>query len=306
MAVKMPSMIRQWLGVGLRRALQVPMLSRLARIVIAEWHEVTRQRAVAKVKAALTSVPDDRVRRGPFQGMHFPFRYGNETGWLGKILGAYESELHGVIDRICRDDYTQVINIGTAEGFYFVGLARRLPAARITGFETNEEAREACQELALANGVARRIVLHGTCNIETLQTQDISGGRVLVVADCEGEEYRLLQPALIPALNECDLLVELHCLGTSGMGPFESISSILSNTHTLQFISCRPRMPSQFQELGHLTEVEADMILSEGRRNSVGWVFARSRCRHGSQPKRGSDSGHRRPATESPTQAGNC
>lgn len=278
--MRMISRFRRTLGIALQGVFQIPIFTRFGQIIVAEWGTAVQRRAVSKVKQALAGKEkndQNLIRRGPFRNMYFPFRYSDEALWLRKLIGSYEIELHPWIETICRYNYSVIINIGTAEGFYCVGLARRLPTARIIGFEMDKTARAACEALAIANNVADRVVLKGICNNAEMEILDLSGNRVLVVADCEGSEYSLLQPKNLTALKSCDLLVELHTCDGANEGAFERISHILSETHLLLFMPCQPRAAFQFEELAKLTKEESEAILAEGRRNSVGWVFAKSR-----------------------------
>ncbi|MDZ7906445.1 MAG: class I SAM-dependent methyltransferase [Cypionkella sp.] len=78
-----------------------------------------------------------------------------------RLLGVYEATLHPVIEDICTCDYAQIIDVGCAEGYYAVGLARRLPAARVFARDSNPIAREKCAQLAALNGVAGQWTLAG-------------------------------------------------------------------------------------------------------------------------------------------------
>lgn len=75
---------------------------------------------------------------------------------------SYERELHGVVEAIVATPYDTVVNVGCAEGYYAVGLARRMPQARFHTFDTNEAAQAACLRLAQINGVAERMAIAGT------------------------------------------------------------------------------------------------------------------------------------------------
>jgi hypothetical protein len=51
----------------------------------------------------------------------------NETVWgpiEPKWLGTYELELHSIIKGILRAEYNTIIDIGSAEGYYSVGLGK--------------------------------------------------------------------------------------------------------------------------------------------------------------------------------------
>ena len=67
---------------------------------------------------------------GPFAGMSC-ISEAICSSLVPKLLGSYESELHQVLNQILETDYQNVIDIGCAEGYYAVGLALRLPNARV-------------------------------------------------------------------------------------------------------------------------------------------------------------------------------
>src|SRR2546425_613282 len=64
---------------------------------------------------------------GPFAGM----RLVAETAFLPELLGIWEQELHPVIEGLIAADPDLVVNVGGANGYYAVGLARRIPRAAV-------------------------------------------------------------------------------------------------------------------------------------------------------------------------------
>lgn len=174
-----------------RRDLIQKLTAQVARLRV---REITNQVATS---AGLT------VQSGPFRGMVLPAR----TSWLDgditpKILGCYEAELHAAVDRAAERQPTVVINVGCAEGFYAVGLARLFPHARVYAFDTHERARAVCREAADANGLGERLEIDGACTTQRLL--EVAGNnRALIVLDCEGAEF------------EEDLTLPSGCLKTS-------------------------------------------------------------------------------------------
>src|ERR1041385_2176536 len=104
----------------------------------------------------------NRVRLGPFAGMHY---VSNSVGsaYLPKLLGIYERELTEVLETECARQPGLIVDIGAAEGYYAVGLALRNPAARIIAFEQNPQGQVALCKMAILNGVADRLQIHGRC-----------------------------------------------------------------------------------------------------------------------------------------------
>src|SRR4051794_38235977 len=84
-----------------------------------------RRQAATRRLAELTR---STVVGGPFEGMSY---VGNSHGsaWCPKILGTYEREIRSAVDEIAAREFPNIVNIGAAEGYYAVGLARRCPSS---------------------------------------------------------------------------------------------------------------------------------------------------------------------------------
>lgn len=159
----------------------------------------------------ISAMSGSLVQAGPFNGMHLDFN-AFPAHTAPKLLGSYESELHGALETAIDRRPALVINIGSAEGYYAVGLARRLPHALVVACDADPKARRATFRNAALNGVGDRVEVIGAVTrrrLERLRTR-ARGGRILVVSDCEGAEVDLLDPAGVPMLRRADVLVELH------------------------------------------------------------------------------------------------
>src|SRR5947209_15685441 len=76
------------------------------------------------------------VQNGPFTGMQYVER-SIGSSLMPKLLGSYEANLQPVIEEIIRRAPATIVNVGCGEGYYAVGLARRLPHARVYAFEAD-------------------------------------------------------------------------------------------------------------------------------------------------------------------------
>src|SRR4051812_25100194 len=113
-----------------------------------------RPRSFAERK--LRRLSNGRVLGGPFKGMrYFPPYQG--VGWRHRVLGTYEAEIHGAIERVVEQGFTRVINVGAAEGYYTVGFALRMPSVQVSSFELDPSKRDLATKLASMNGVSDRI-----------------------------------------------------------------------------------------------------------------------------------------------------
>ena len=215
------------------------------------------------------------VMDGLLSGMDF-LADSSEGCHVAKLLGTYEQPLHKPLKALLdQSAYQIIINIGCAEGYYAVGLARLLKDAVSYAYDTDPRARKACLQLAEKNDVTERMVVgelfsHG-------DFARFSEKKCLVFCDIEGAERELLDPRLAPELAALDIVVESHeCLIP---GTTELLLNRFSDTHDIIKIEDNGMrelsgMPSWFYELAHL-----DQLLSvwEWRSGPTPWLIMRSK-----------------------------
>ncbi len=208
------------------------------------------------------------VMSGPFAGMLYA-----KGSWIFNVApmvtGSYESELHETIEKIVEQCPTTIIDIGCAEGYYAVGLAMRLPNAHIYAFDTDPHAQRYCRTMAKLNNVGNRMTIAGTCTHDTLRkyTTEMS----LILCDCEGCEFDLLQPQKAPELGRASLLIELH----ESIVPdvTASITARFEQSHDIRLISVQPRDPQAYPVLRNLQPADQQFALSEFRTGVQRWAF---------------------------------
>jgi hypothetical protein len=211
------------------------------------------------------------VLSGLFKGMVLP----DESSWgdsdgITNIFGTYESELREVLLKAIERAPSIVINVGCAEGYYAVGLARLLPNATIYAFDIDSRARAICSRAAEENGVSSRVVIDGLCTAEDLSKITKHPDRTLIVMDCEGAELHLLDPAKAPGLAHCDIIVETHdFIGTDITA---TLQNRLNATHDIQPISQGGRNPNEIPQLTKLPELDRWLMINEGRPETMMWL----------------------------------
>ena len=229
-----------------------------------------------QMQAALAAKisPDDLIRGGPFKGMVYPYNPAKTSSMLPKFLGSYEQELHPYLEACFQRTYAVVINIGAGEGYYAVGAALRLPNTRVIAYEMEPILVKLCRETANKNGVADRLEVRGKCNPDDLRSLAISG-RCLILCDCEGAEYSLLDPASLPA-EQCDLLIELHD-APPALARQPILQERFSATHKITEIQGRVREPSDYPILDGLTSGEKWLAVNEFRPILMTWLYLEAR-----------------------------
>ena len=144
----------------------------------------------------------------------------------------------------------------SAEGYYAIGLARRMPGTEIFAHDLNEGAQRACRALAEANDVSDRITIGGLVRGEDFAR--FADRKTLVLVDIEGGEEALLDPVAFPALRHLTLIVECHEERRRGMT--DLIATRFAPTHQvirLEQPFSQPELPEWMQGLGHLDQLLA-------------------------------------------------
>ncbi|MFM7443721.1 MAG: hypothetical protein ACKO2N_07380, partial [Tabrizicola sp.] len=126
---------------GLRRLIDgPPSVERLSAALrhLAKWRS-------AVIDNTLAAREGTGVLDGPFKGMAYPVRAA-EGARAARLLGVYEASLEPVIETIIARPYATVVDIGCAEGYYAVGLARRMGHTQVLAQDVSDEAQALCRK----------------------------------------------------------------------------------------------------------------------------------------------------------------
>ena len=224
--------------------------------------------AYKRVADAVVSKYGRKVVEGPFQGMEYVEEAAG-SAYTPKLLGCYEMEIHQFIKRIVEKDYTSIIDVGCAEGYYAVGLARLCCNTHVFAFDCDVKAQALCAEMARRNNVDKRIEIAGCCDAS--QLKKISLCKALLICDTEGYERELLNPEAVPDLKLCDILVELHeplCPGVT-----EVVLSRFQLSHEIVIVNAVKRQPAQHPLVHFLPPQDQSIALTESRPSGQTFAF---------------------------------
>lgn len=213
------------------------------------------------------------IFQGPFAGMEY-VTTATEGALMPRLLGTYEAGLHPHLERFAAEGIDCVIDVGCAEGYYAVGLARLMPTATVYAYDINEAARDACAKQAAKNGVADRVVIRELFQPKDFET--FSGRKVLVIVDAEGAEDEILQPALSPSLAQMNLIVETHDIYKPGVK--DRLIARFSPTHEITVVELgltSAKLPAWLQEFPHLDQLLATW---EWRLAPTPWLVMRPKA----------------------------
>jgi hypothetical protein len=272
-------------GRWVRWLARFPGIAAKAQALAEAGEDRIREHGIRRILPHLAVDGGYAVQDGPFRGLLYPAVFAAGSLWAPKLLGAYESELHPLLERLCARPYDWIVVVGAGEGYYAVGLLRCLHLATCLAFETDPAGQDFCRRLAAANGVGERLTVRGHCDAEGL-AEALAGRRGLIVCDCEGMELELLRPARLPDLQTYDILVELHERRRTGPTVMEVIQQRFEATHSATLINVRPVKSLKYKLLSDFERSAALVLLDERRRVSVGWAYLESATGVGRQPGR--------------------
>jgi len=214
------------------------------------------------------------VLHGPFEGMRYPSLRSKSSALYPKLLGTYEQELSPIIEELIAEKYTQVLDIGCAEGYYAVGMALRMPNVNVFAYDIDAEARSLTTEMAKLNGVDKRVQVEKNCDTETLKNFDFSK-RSLIICDAEGYEKHLFTKACLENLKTVDLLIETHDFIDIHISSY--LEQLFKHSHELQIIqSTGDVIKAKTYKVKELEGKDLDLryrMLEEGRRYVDEWLL---------------------------------
>jgi hypothetical protein len=228
---------------------------------LAKWRAEVIDKTMAKRSGTV-------VLSGPFKGMSYALQAA-EGSHSARLLGVYEASLAPIIEIIIARAYPLVIDLGCAEGYYAVGLARRMPDARVLARDDSPRAQASCRDLATQNAVADRVEIGG--RMEHGDFAICADQPSVIICDIEGGEAALLDPIAAPGLCHADILVECHNVIHRGL------SKVLTQRFAATHIVTRfdrmidgTTLPAWMEELSDLDRLIA---LWEWRSGPTPWLW---------------------------------
>ncbi len=179
------------------------------------------------------------VMSGPFRGMKY-LTHPDDFVDYTMLLGTYELEIRPALSAVLTGGrFKNVIDVGSAQGYYVVGLAMVRPDLRLVAFETNPKGREQTVRMAEANAVGERIEIRGLCEPASLRDVLRDPARTFLIMDIDGGEEELLDPAKVPELASVCVLLEVHDMYVPGVS--DLIRDRFRSTHDIEHIPVRLR-----------------------------------------------------------------
>jgi predicted O-methyltransferase YrrM len=213
-----------------------------------------------------------RVQTGPFKDTTILPKYmWGDGDTAAKLLGVYENELHDFVESAIASNPDVVINVGCAEGYYSIGLAHRLPDIKVLAIDIDPRSAEIVHTAAAANRLSNVNAITQTVDVSWLELQCQTYQHPLLIMDCEGAEFDLLDPSCVPSLLRCSIIVESHdCINPEIT---RTLLSRLATTHTIQTVSQTTKDVYQFEFLQELSDCDKWALVHEGRPSTMSWLY---------------------------------
>jgi hypothetical protein len=227
-----------------------------------------------KCKSSLSHIFENKVvLTGIFKDMKYPDFISVGSTLFSKLLGSYEKELESLFLNIKDVQYTEILDVGCAEGYYAIGLALKYPHAKIYGYDIDSTALHYADKMANINNVQDRVVLKKECTSEELRNFQFTG-KSLIISDCEGYERFLFTCENVCNLSNADVLIEVHDSVEEDV--YTYLLSIFCNTHKyLEFKSVSDLEKIRTYKYSELDKLSRDLkylIFKEGR-SQQSWLF---------------------------------
>ncbi len=177
-----------------------------------------------------------------------------------------------MVDRIVSFAPAGIVDIGSAEGYYSLGLARLLPTTPVYSYETNPLSIWQQNRLKRLNSTDN-LHIRRYCTGDQLVTHGKM--KSAIISDIEGSELELFSPGVIASLGKCLVLIEVHDHKQTAL---EKVCAILTDrfspTHDVRSISATRRLVEdwEFQDSGGFSAEEKIELMNEYRSQQQVWL----------------------------------
>lgn len=216
----------------------------------------------------MAAATDATVQAGPFRGLGYPAdRMADVDAPVAKLLGCYEREIAGVFESALARGVDVFVDVGSADGYYAVGMAVASPRVTTFAYELSRAARRLCRTVADRNGVGDRVRIAGRCRPRALASLPLDGA--LVLCDIEGGEADFFDDRTVALLGRAHVVVEAHDGGVPGLG--RRVAGAFAASHEVRVVVPQPRAADD-PRLEGWAPSERALALTESRRPADHWL----------------------------------
>lgn len=217
----------------------------------------------------LKKISKNFVLTGPYKNLKIV----NYVNWSdydfnSKILGIYEKEVQQkLVEWNCKN----FINLGAAEGYHGLGQLITKTKSMLYVFEQDEISRKILKDNAQLNNLKDKVEIFGKADknfLELLKSKNIDLRETCFLLDIEGDEYNILNDAVIKDLENSKLIIELH----SNQSHQEKLLENLKKYFKIEILTTSKRDLSSFSFLENFSDIDRWLLVSENRPSMMRWV----------------------------------
>ena len=226
------------------------------------------------VNGMLNYIFNDRIiKHGPFNGMLYDIITNKNI--FQKLLGSYEKELHHIIQSLIELKPKTIINIGTEDGYYAIGMGLKVQSSKIIIFEEDRNNIALCQKLAKQNNLLDRIKIYKNYNKNifkyVLNSCDYKS--LFLFDSCEGQKF--FNKDLFLRFQQSFFIIKIH--DTKFYDIYKLLISSFKETHNYIEISAISDYDKAYKyvynEILQLDISEKLLLLSENNGKYIRWFY---------------------------------
>lgn len=226
------------------------------------------QHGITALAGRLASTTDATVRAGPFAGLAYPTdRLADVDAPVAKLVGCYEREIADVFTEELQKGTEVFVDVGSADGYYAVGMAVQNPRMTTHAYDLSRSARRLCADVAELNGVGDRVRIGRRCDADELARLPLDGA--LLLCDIEGGEAEFFDARTVGLLRRTRVVVEAHDGGHRGLG--RQVARAFEHSHVARVVLPQPREPND-PRLNDWPESDLAIAMTESRRPGDHWL----------------------------------
>ena len=215
------------------------------------------------------------IQDGIFEGLKLSRDTNTSAGVLGsKVLGFYENVVSEFV--LKQGPYSNVINLGSADGYFAIGMLVKNLASRAICFEISDRGRASIRENAVENNCSSRIQIYGKADHEfykkvSPEINDTENN--LIICDIEGGEFDFISSDIFQKFKNCTWVIELHDkVKNRPKGIREKFLARIPKDLNYEIIKSKPIIWPEIELLEDLSDNDRALLFSEGRKKIGEWL----------------------------------
>ncbi len=180
---------------------------------------------------------------------------------MSMFLGVFEPQVHELLAQVKQKKYQAVVNIGSAEGYYAVLMAKLWPQATVQAYDIKPEMQQRTLALAKLNKADSHMEISGLFHFQDPAAYPNKPSLFLI--DIEGCEREMLD---VPHLfKQHDMILEMHEGFISDIDLVDQFTETFGNTHQITIKQMQDLDFAKYGNISELTSFEAGLLTFDNR-----------------------------------------